>query len=85
MHEVRAVIRQSSDMHDGELKNSTWWQDRLVREIALVLVLKLALIFALWWVFFDLPDTQRVNTPQVGSHLLGTEPAAAHIPKEKLK
>ncbi|MGW8248545.1 MAG: cytochrome oxidase putative small subunit CydP [Acidiferrobacterales bacterium] len=72
-------------MHDGELKNSTWWQDRLVREIALVLVIKLALIFALWWLFFDLPDSQRVKTPQVGSHLLGAATAAVHTPKEKLK
>ena len=72
-------------MDYGESNNNSWWQDRLVREIALVLVVKFALIFTLWWLFFDLPDSQRINTPQVGSHLLGNAPAAVHISKEELK
>ena len=84
-HNVHAVNRRNSDMHNGELKTNMWWQDRLVREIALVLVVKIALIFALWWFFFDLPDSQRINGSQVGSHLLNPPPAAVHLSKEELK
>lgn len=71
-------------MHNGELNKNSWWRDRLVREIALALAVKIVLIFTLWWMFFDLPDSQRINTPEVDSHLVGTSPAA-DIPKEKLK
>jgi hypothetical protein len=81
---ARAVNRRNSDMHNGELKTGMWWQDRLVREIALVLVVKIALIFTLWWLFFDLPDSQHINTSQVGSHLLNTPPAV-HLSKEEPK
>ena len=41
-------------MQEGEPHNSSWWRDSLAREITLVLVVKIALIFALWWFFFDL-------------------------------
>jgi len=73
------------DIRDVKLNNSSWWRDSLVREISLVMVVKIALIFALWWLFFDLPDNQHVNATQVGSHLAGTTPATVHLSKEELK
>ena len=72
-------------MQDGEPRNISWWRDSLAREITLVLVVKIALIFALWWFFFDLPDNQHINATQVGSHLVGTSPATVHLSKEELK
>jgi len=73
------------DVRDVKLNNSSWWRDSLVREISLVLVVKIALIFALWWLFFDLPDNLHINATQVGSHLVGTTPTSAHHSKEELK
>jgi hypothetical protein len=72
-------------MQDGESNNSSWWRDSLAREITLVLVVKIALIFALWWFFFDLPDNQHIDATQVGSHLVGTTPTVVHLSKEELK
>ncbi len=61
-----------------------WWRHPLVREIALVLVVKIALIFGLWWAFFDLPDDQRVGAVQAGAHVAGTALPATRIPEETL-
>jgi len=66
-------------------KNTAWWQSPLVREIALILVLKFALIFGLWWAFFDLPDDQHIDVSQVGAHVLGAPVPAAGIHEEILQ
>lgn len=63
--------------------DAEWWRHPLVREIALVLTVKLALIFGLWWAFFDLPDAQHPGADQVGAHVAG--PPAARISMETLK
>ncbi|MBU1191340.1 MAG: hypothetical protein KKE76_06470 [Gammaproteobacteria bacterium] len=53
-------------------QDTVWWQHPLMREIALVLMVKIALIFGLWWAFFDLPNDQHVDAAQVGAHVAGT-------------
>ncbi len=65
--------------------DTVWWQHPLMREIALVLVVKIALIFGLWWAFFDLPDDQHVGAAQVGAHVAGTALPATRIPEEILQ
>lgn len=65
--------------------DTAWWQHPLIREIALVLVVKIALIFVLWWAFFDLPDAQRIDAQQVGAHVAGITQPASRIPEETLK
>lgn len=46
-------------------------RDRFSREIVLVLLTKLALIFAIWWLFFDVPDEQRVTPDDVTQQIIG--------------
>jgi hypothetical protein len=48
-----------------------WWQQPLIRHLAAVLVVKLALIYGMWWMFFDLPDDHEISTGQVATHLAG--------------
>ena len=43
------------------------WKNRLSREILLILVVKVMLIFAIWWVFFRTSDTP---SPEQVSHAL---------------
>ncbi len=43
------------------------WNNRLSREILLILIVKIALIFAIWWVFFRVPE---IPTPEQVSHAL---------------
>jgi hypothetical protein len=62
-----------------------WWRHPLAREIALVLVVKIALIVGLWWAFFDLPDDQRVGAAQVGAHVAGTTLPASRIHEDFLQ
>lgn len=45
---------------------------RLVRELSLVLLVKLALLFALWFAFFRQPDVSPPGTHEVSAALLGT-------------
>ena len=40
------------------------WNTRFGREIVLVLLLKIVLIFAIWWVYFrtaEVPDAEQVS------------------------
>lgn len=49
------------------------WNRPLRREILLILIVKIALIFAIWWVFFRTAD---IPTPEQVSHaLLESRPA----------
>lgn len=49
------------------------WNNRIGREILLILIAKIALILAIWWVFFRAPEAP---TPEQVSHaLLGARPA----------
>jgi hypothetical protein len=52
------------------------WDHPLSREILLVLIVKIAIIFAIWWVFFRDPENAPPPTPeQVSRALLETSHA----------
>ncbi len=46
------------------------WKQVLVRELAAVLLLKLAALFIIWHAFFDQPVKQEVTDQTVGQRLL---------------
>ncbi len=46
------------------------WNTRFGREIVLILILKIILIFAIWWVFFRTPEVP--NAEQVSHALLAS-------------
>ncbi|MDD3518597.1 MAG: hypothetical protein PHQ14_09625 [Chromatiales bacterium] len=50
------------------------FKDALVRELAAVLVIKLALIWTLWFLFFRAPAAETGPEPSFGGH-----PVAHHI------
>ena len=52
---------------------------RLVREIALVLVLKLAFIYGLWLLFFRVPTQPPLSAEAVGQALLDAGPGPATL------
>lgn len=47
------------------------WKQVLVRELAAVLLLKLAALFVIWHAFFAQPDKPEVTDQMVGQRLLG--------------
>lgn len=53
---------------------TVWRQQSLAREITLVLMFKIVMITLLWWMFFHVPDTLHIDTPQVSAHVVGTPP-----------
>lgn len=53
------------------------WKHPLVREIAVVVLIKLALLFAIKAIWFDHPALPTDSEQQVSAHLLGT---AATLP-----
>jgi hypothetical protein len=50
------------------------WNHPLSRDILLILLLKIALVFALWWVFFRAPDASPPTPEQVSRALLESRP-----------
>lgn len=50
------------------------WSHPLSREILLILIVKIALIFAIWWVFFRAPDKPPLSPEQVSRALLESRP-----------
>lgn len=52
-------------------QHDLWWQQPLIRHLMLVLVVKLALIFGLWWLFFDMPEEHEINMGRVAAHITG--------------
>lgn len=47
------------------------WRQILIRELAAVLLLKLAALFLIWYVFFAETGRQELNDQAVGRFLLG--------------
>ena len=47
------------------------WNQVLVRELAVVLVIKLAALYVIWLAFFHQPDTRELTNHEVGQLLLG--------------
>lgn len=45
-------------------KRYSLWQ-----EISVVLLVKMALIFAIWWLFFSNPVDKNLQPSDIGSHL----------------
>jgi hypothetical protein len=56
------------------------WKQVLVRELAAVLLLKLAALFIIWHAFFAQPEKQEVTDQMVGQLLLGDSPQSATPP-----
>jgi len=57
------------------------WNQAIVREISVVLVIKLAALYVIWLAFFNHPDEQRELTHQeIGQFLLG-EPHNGNPPQ----
>lgn len=50
--------------HDGEQ-----WRGRLRRELALLLLAKLAALVLLWLMFFSAPHRQPADAARTGAHL----------------
>ncbi|MOA11846.1 hypothetical protein D3C78_1318050 [compost metagenome] len=59
------------------------WRIPLVREIAVVLLLKLALLLVIKAVWFDAPSVPEHGSQRVGAHLLGSaEPKPLSLNEE---
>ncbi len=56
------------------------WKDASVREIAVVLAIKLVLLYGLWMTFFHHPDERELTPHDVGHLLLGNAQEAAITP-----
>lgn len=46
-------------------------QQPLAREISVILIVKILLLLLLWWLFFQVPESRRIHTPQVSTHVVG--------------
>jgi hypothetical protein len=57
------------------------WSHPLGREILVILVIKIALIFAIWWAFFSDPAGHSLSPEQV-SHALLSAKTVSDNPKE---
>jgi hypothetical protein len=66
-------------------QHDLWWQQPLIRHLAVVLVVKLTLIFGLWWLFFNLPEEREVNTGQVAAHITGDTTSPIRLDLETMK
>lgn len=47
------------------------WNHAIVRELALVLLIKLAALYVIWLAFFNQPDERELTHHEVGQALLG--------------
>ena len=47
------------------------WNQTIVRELALILVIKLAALYVIWLAFFNQPDERELTQQEVGQLLLG--------------
>lgn len=52
------------------------WKQAIVRELAVVLVIKLAAIYVIWSAFFSQPDQRELTHREVGQLLLGESRSA---------
>lgn len=70
------------------MSKSAGAKSRLRRELIVTLLLKLAAITVLWYLFFSSPLDDRLDGPQVGDTLFGTPGSAPmssslHFTEEK--
>jgi hypothetical protein len=57
------------------------WNHPLGREILVILGIKFALIFGIWWAFFSGPSLASLSPEQVRNAVLAAPPAHS-VPKE---
>jgi len=60
------------------------WNQAIVRELAVVLVIKLCALYILWLAFFHQPDERELTHQEIGQLLLG-EPHAGVAPQPQSK
>jgi hypothetical protein len=54
------------------------WNQAIVRELAVVLVIKLAALYVIWLAFFNQPDERELTHHEVGQLLLGDPDSPPH-------
>jgi len=47
------------------------WNQTIVRELAVVLVIKLVALYVIWLAFFHQPDERELTHQEIGQFLLG--------------
>lgn len=47
------------------------WNQAIVRELAVVLLIKLAALYVIWLAFFNQPDERELTHHEIGQLLLG--------------
>lgn len=47
------------------------WANPLVRHLAVILLVKVALLAALWWLFFRLPEPAHAARGDIHTHIAG--------------
>lgn len=47
------------------------WNQTIVRELAVVLVIKLVALYVIWLAFFNHPDERELTHQEIGQFLLG--------------
>lgn len=62
-------------------QEAAWWSHPLAREIAVVLAVKVVLLYLLWWCFFDLPADKQIGAADVTTFITGSPVAAGREPK----
>ncbi len=50
------------------------WNDSLLRELTIVLVIKAILLAVLWYQFFSQPSDAKLDAAQVGQALIASAP-----------
>ncbi len=55
--------------------NGIMWNDSLLRELAIVLVIKAILLAVLWYLFFSQPPSRSLDAAQVSHALIATPPS----------
>jgi hypothetical protein len=61
------------------------WNQPLVRELAVILLIKLAALYLIWFAFFSAHDERTLTPQEMGVYLLGESraPIAPHQPNDK--
>ncbi len=54
--------------------NGTMWNDSLLRELTIVLVIKAILLAVLWYQFFSEPPSHNLDATQVSQALIASAP-----------
>lgn len=61
------------------------WKQSLMKELAVVVVLKLVVLTLIWHAFFAQPDRQEVTDQVIGNFILGDSRDIAHSPFNRIE